>query len=1081
MAEAVRPASDADIEDAYRLAPMQSDMLVHSMSSPRSGAYVQHAICDLREPLEPSHLEGAWQTVIDRHPILRTTFRIERERRQEVHRRVDVPWAHLDWRELRSAEQETRFDAYLEADRRRELALERSPPMRLALLRLDDAHYRLLWTYHHALLDGRSVHVLLREVFDRYDAVASGRDLKLPVPPPYRSYIEWLERQDAPGAETFWRTALEGLGAPTRLPVERTRSSAGKDDGWGIAELTLSRQSSDALQRFAGERRLTLNTLLLGAWAQLLSRYSGETDVVFDTTLALRGDRANELREVVGLCINTVPMRVRVEPETRLSEWLEGLRTQWLAMRPHAWLPLASIHRASGASPAERLGSSLVVFEHAPLDLLLHDDRKGWAARAFARRSTPSHPLTLACFGGPELLLKMAYDRSRYEASTIEPMLEHLESLLEGAIDAWDKPLREQPLLTPSERQRILIEWNDTARNFPSCGCVHELVAQQAALTPDALAVESTESCLTYRELDDRSNQLARHLAGREVADEALVGLCLPRTPELIVALLGILKAGAAYLPLDPGHPAERLQHILRDAAVSIVITNEELAQRLGGAPLQSVVLDADRREIARESIADSNHRVDPEQLAYVVYTSGSTGEPKGISVPHRALTNHTLALAERYAISASDRRLQFVSISADVLIADVFPVLISGGTVVLRPEGDLLSIADFLRFLEQRKITMMGIPSVYWHEWVEAIAVEEAVALPSSLRVVVSGMDSARPELLATWKKRYGKRVRWFNAYGPSETTCTATTYEADLSSDTELQIIPIGRPIANVRVHILDAHSRPVPMGVPGEICIGGRGVARGYRNRPDLTAESFVRDSFSDNPNDRLYRTGDLGRYRRDGNIEFLGRVDNQIKIRGYRVEPGEVEAALRRLPHVRDAVVVGHGAGNGRRKLIAYVVISGYPSAADDLRAQLRRALPDYIVPAAIVVLDALPRTRNGKVDYAALPPAELGAERTADGIVAPTNALERALVRLWQELLEIPQIGTRDHFFGVGGDSLLAVRMLNAVSRTYGIDVELAIFFADATIEGLAEALRTSPETEGVTTRRRALRRRALRA
>ena len=835
MPEAVRPASDADVEDAYRLAPMQSDMLVHSMSSPRSGAYVQHAICDLREPLEPSHLEGAWQTVIERHPILRTTFRIERERRQEVHRRVDVPWAHLDWRELRSAEQETRFDAYLEADRRRELALERSPPMRLALLRLDDAHYRLLWTYHHALLDGRSVHVLLREVFDRYDAVASGRDLELPVPPPYRTYIEWLERQDAPGAEAFWRTALEGLGAPTRLPVERTRSSAGKDDGWGIAELTLSRQSTDALQRFAGERRLTLNTLLLGAWAQVLSRYSGETDVVFDTTLALRGERANELREVVGLCINTVPMRVRVEPETRLSEWLEGLRTQWLAMRPHAWLPLASIHRASGASHAERLGSSLVVFEHAPLDLLLHDDRKGWAARAFARRSTPSHPLTLACFGGPELLLKMAYDRSRYEASTIEPMLEHLESLLEGAIDAWDKPLREQPLLTPSERQRILIEWNDTARNFPSCGCVHEFVAQQAALTAEchrkkALAPEIRSEVIDARQLAEAEPHLRPGLTGAfYVPDDSTV------YPPCAAAYF-IRKSGAT---------------VYRDAAVSIVITNEELAQRLGGAPLQSVVLDADRREIARESIADSNHRVDPEQLAYVVYTSGSTGEPKGISVPHRALTNHTLALAERYAISASDRRLQFVSISADVLIADVFPVLISGGTVVLRPEGDLLSIADFLRFLEQRKVTMMGIPSVYWHEWVEAIAAEEAVALPSSLRVVVSGMDSARPELLAMWKKRYGKRVRWFNAYGPSETTCTATTYEADLSSDTELQIIPIGRPIANVRVHILDAHSRPVPMGVPGEICIGGRGVARGYRNRPDLTVESFVRDSFSDNP--------------------------------------------------------------------------------------------------------------------------------------------------------------------------------------------------------------------------------------
>ncbi|HEV2686247.1 MAG TPA: condensation domain-containing protein, partial [Actinomycetota bacterium] len=406
MAEAPMPAIDAEVEDAYRLAPMQSDMLVHSISSPRSGAYVQHAICDVREPLEPLRLEGAWQTVIERHTILRTSFRIDRGPVQEVHRHVDVPWAYLDWRDLRPAERETRFDAYLEADRSRELALERSPPMRLALLRLDEVHYRLLWTYHHALLDGRSVHIVLREVFDRYDALAAGRDLAFPVPRPYRAYIEWLERQDASGAEEFWRTALRGLAAPTRLPVERPLSSTGKDDGWAMAELALQRESTTALQRFSRERGLTLNTLLLGAWAQLLSRYSGETEVVFDTALALRGDRADELREIVGLCINTVPMRVRVEPEITLHEWLAGLRAQWLAMRPHAWLPLASIHRASGISYAERFGSSLVVFEHAPLDLLLHEDRKSWATRAFARRSTPSHPLTLACFGGPELLLK---------------------------------------------------------------------------------------------------------------------------------------------------------------------------------------------------------------------------------------------------------------------------------------------------------------------------------------------------------------------------------------------------------------------------------------------------------------------------------------------------------------------------------------------------------------------------------------------------------------------------------------------------------------------------------------------------
>jgi amino acid adenylation domain-containing protein len=1067
MPEAPIRASGADIEDAYPLTPMQSDMLVHSLSSPHSGAYLEHAVCDLRESLEPAHLEAAWHRVVVRHPILRTSFRIERDAVQEVHRQVDVPWVHLDWRDLPLAEQETRFEAYVEADRQHELAIERSPPMRLALLRLSGAHYRLLWTYHHALLDGRSVRAVLRELFDLYDALAAGGDLALPAPRPYRAYVDWLKRQDAAsGAEAFWRNALQGF-APTRLPVERTGSGAGKDEGYAIAELTLARQSTNELQHFATEHGLTLNTLLLGAWAQLLARYSGETDVVFDTTLALRGDRGDALREVVGLCINTVPMCVRVDPQANLLSWLEGLRAQWLAMRAHAWLPLASIHRCRNGSRAAHAMSSLVVFEHAALDTLLHEERKDWTTRAFIHRSRPSHPLTLACFGKPELLLKIAYARSRYEAATIGSMLEHLRNLLEAALTASGRPLYEQALLTPSEQHRALIEWNDTARDFPARSRVHELVAQQSARTPDAVAVESTVGCLTYGELEGRANQLARYLARRGVGREALVGLCLPRTPELVVGLLGILKAGAAYLPLDPSHPPERLEEILRESAVVTVVTTRALALRLGQARERAVLLDVQRDEIARESTASPDARVGPDQLAYVVYTSGSTGRPKGISVHHAALANHTLALAERYAISAADRRLQFVSISSDVLIADVFPVLVSGGAVVLRPDGDLLSVAEFLRFLEARKVTMTGIPSAYWHEWVAAMAAGAAPPLPSSLRVVISGMDSVRLDAFAVWRKRVGKRVRWFNAYGPSETTCTATTYEADLMRDSPLATIPIGRPIANVRIYVMDHYANPVPVGVPGEICICGQGVALGYRNRPDLTAESFVRDPFSSGRGDQLYRTGDLGRYLPDGNIEFLGRADSQIKIRGSRVEPAEVEAALRRLAQIRDAIVVGQGAAGDQRKLVGYVVAVAPGLDADDLRRQLRRSLPDYMVPAVILVLDSLPRTPNGKIDYGALPVPEPAVGDPPGGYEPPRDALERALAKIWQEVLGVARIGIGEHFFDLGGDSLHAMRMLSWVARIQGVEVPLALFFAEATIDGLAGTLRAMSDGEDI--------------
>jgi len=1056
-----RARPGAEIEDTYPLASIQSDMLIDSMSAPGSGAYVQQAICELREPLEPLLLERAWRTLVARHPILRTRFRLDSARSavQEVLREVDVPLACADWLDVAPSERDARFEAHLEADATRDFEPERAPALRPALFRLGREHFRFVLTYHHALLDGRSIRRVMREIFDLYDALSFGGEARLEPARPYRTYVEWLAGQDAASAEDFWRTALAGLVASPRPAVEARRASAGV--GQGAAELMLSPESTDALRSLAEDNGLTLNTLLLGAWAQLLARYSGETDVAFDTIVALRGDRSDPLRDVLGPCINAVPLRLRADPAMRLLTWLGRVREQWLSMRPHAWLPRAKINLCRDAACTERATSTLMVFERGRLATNVRDDRKGWTRREFSHRSRGGYPLTVVAFELSGLLLKLVYSRAHYDAGTVERMLGHLKCLLEGAIDHGHKPVSDQPLLTPSERHRMLVEWNDTARRFPAERCVHELVAEQAARTPRATAVDSAAGALTYRELDERANRLARYLARRGVAPGTLVGVCLPRTPDLVVALLAILKAGGAYLALDPEHPAERLQAILRDAAAGALVSTRALATRLGVAPESVVALDAEHAGIAAEPTACPEARVGVHDLAYVVYTSGSTGQPKGISIPHSALLNHTFALAEHYAISDSDRRLQFVSVSADVLIADLFPVLIRGGAVVLRSEREPLSIGDFLRFLETRKVTMTGIPSAYWHEWVRAMANGEAAPIPSSLRVVVSGMDSARPELFAIWRSQARANLRWCNAYGPSETTCTATIYEADLSSDAPLATIPIGRPIANVRVYVLDRHAHPVPVGVPGEICIGGRGVSLGYRNRPDLTRESFVRDPFSDAAHDRLYRTGDLGRYLPDGNIEFLGRIDNQIKIRGYRIEPAEIEATLRRQSSVREALVVGAASGGGTRKLVAYVVAHGSRPKAAELRARLRQVLPEYMVPSAIVALDALPRTSNGKVDHAALPTPEIAVEDEAAAYVAPRDALERQIAGIWRKLLGQARIGTRDDFFDLGGDSLLAMRMITAIENAHGVAVALARFFDEATIEGLAAALRAS--------------------
>ena len=1066
MARERASTSTGEIEDRYPLSPLQQAMLFHDLAAPGSGSYVQHAICDLHEPVDLPLLERAWQRVMERHTVLRTAFRIHglRDPVQVVHRRPRVEWLHADWNGLTRDEQELRFEAHLESDRRRDFDSTAHPLLRLATFRLGHERHRLLWTYHHALLDGRAVRVVLREVFDLYDAFSAGRDLQLPPPTPYRRYIEWLAKQDTTAASRYWQEALAGF-KPMSLIGRRPERVGGVGlAGHASHEIRLTRESSEALRSVASGHGITLNTLVTGAWAQLLGRYSGESTVCFGTTLTLRGAEPSTFGEMVGLLINTVPLRVELPPDMPLPQWLNALRAQWLALRAHAWAPLTRIRQWGGIAPENALFTSLLVYEHTLLDAALAQERS-WSTRRFSRRSGASHPATLAVFGEPELSLKLVCDRSLFDAATMAPMLEQLRTALEGVLTDFERPLKDQPLLSAAEKRRILVQWNDTARAFPAEACTHLLFERQAERSPDAPAVEAAGGSLTYRELNERSNRLAHLLRRSDVVPGALVGICMDRCAELIVAMLGVMKAGGAYLPLDAGNPPQRLQHVLESAGVAMLITMEGSVARCGAFRGRLALLDRNPEALAAESAADPAVGVSLEDPAYAVYTSGSTGEPKGILVAHRALANHTLALVERYGLSPADRRLQFVSIGSDVLIAEVFPVLVAGGTIVLRPEGPMPPIGDFLRLLEERRVTIAGLPSAYWHEWVATMS-GDGLPFPSALRLVVSGMDRVRPDLFAVWRKKANKRVRWFNAYGPSETTCTAASYEADLSSDEAMSSIPIGRPLPNVRIYILDALARPIPVGVTGEICIGGRGVARGYINRPELTAEKFVPDPFSDRPGDRLYKTGDLGRYLPDGNIEFLGRLDDQVKIRGFRVEPGEVEVALRRLPQVREACVLARGDDPDARRLIAYAVpTAGARPTSSDLRAQLRRSLPDYMVPTAIVVIPAIPFMLSGKADYAALPDPDLSAEEARRSLARPSKPLEQALTAIWEELLQT-RVGARDNFFDLGGDSLRGVQLLDKVLVDFGVEIPIEALFDDAatvaTMASRIEQERTRP-------------------
>jgi amino acid adenylation domain-containing protein len=1051
------------------LSPTQQAMLYHNVASPGSGAYVQHAICDLDEQVDADLLLRAWRDAVACHAILRTAFRLRGTGgpRQEVVDQIDVDLAREDWRALAADAQAARLDARIDADRAREFAPECAPLMRLALIRLADARYRLVWTYHHALLDGRAVRVVLREVLDAYDARRSGRAPDIAPAAAFDEHVAWLAAQDRAAAERYWKDALAGFTAPTSLAsphAVRTDVPA----GYAAHELKLAHGETEALAAFARGRGVTLNTLVIGAWAQLLHRYSGDADVGFGVTVSLRGAGPPAFRDMVGPLINTVPMRVRVPADATLGDWLADLRSQWLALRPHAFASPAQIRQWCGIARDVPLLDSLVVFERAPLDETLAADRPDWTTtRRFARRAGAGHPLTLVAFGEPELLLKLVHDRAQFDAWMMAPMLDHLRTLLVGMPAAAAKPLREQALLSTAETRRILVDWNDTARTFADEAPVHALIARQARHAPDALAVLGGARTMTYGALDAASSRLAQRLAALGAKPGTFVALLVDRSPDLIVAMLGILRAGAAYVPLDPAYPDERVASIVADAAPAVIVTTSALAPRLATHACAHLLVDSDDDgATAHAHAVPRDVNVAPDDPAYAVFTSGSTGKPKGIVVSHRSLANHTLDLANHYDLSPADRRLQFVSLGSDVLIADVFPVLIRGGSVVLRPDEGLPTVAAFLRFLDEHRITLAALPSGYWHEWVGAMARGEA-HFPAALRFTTSGMDAARPDLLAIWRENAPPHVRWFNAYGPSEATCTTTRYEAGPAAREITASVPIGRPISNMRVYIVDTSMRPVPVGVPGELLIGGVGVAQGYLNQPGLTAERFIADPFDAQRNGRLYRTGDMARFLPDGNVEFLGRGDEQIKIRGYRVEPREVEAALEQLPGVRDVAVVALGDPPDHRRLVAYVVAgwTGKPPPAAELRAQLRTSLPDYMLPADFVPMSAIPRTPEGKLDRRALPAPAARARPPGRALVGAGDPLEYVLVELWQDLLKT-LVGVRDDFFDLGGDSLLAVQMMDEVGRIVGCEVPLTTLFAEATISRLAVALKAKAAPDG---------------
>jgi natural product biosynthesis luciferase-like monooxygenase protein len=1394
---------------SYRLSPIQEGMLFHHIQMPHTGVDIEQLVCTLSEAVSVDALHRACQALIERHAVLRTSLSWEKVEspEQSVHSQVQAPFYTHDLSSLPAEAQNDRLESFLKEDRIAGFLLDQAPLCRFTLFKLGDSSYKLIFSFHHIAMDGRSFPIVLNELFALYDAERSGSKLDLPLPRPYGDYIAWLSTQDLPKAERFWREYLAGFVLANQVPVLDSAGVA--EAGRGEEEIILSDATTEALREVAEREKITLNTIVQGAWALLVSRYSGSSDVIFGATRACRSSFSPDASSMVGTFINTLPVRVHVDGSETLSSWLKGVRSSQSPIREFEHTPLASIQAWSEIPHGAQLFESILVFDNYELNTRMQSQGGNWAHRQVQLRECTNYALTLYGYADRQLILRLAYDRGRFNTASVRRMMGHLDTILQAISTGADVPLSSLPILTADE-QRQLGKWNETQIDYPRTKTVPDLIEEQVNRSPGATALVFRNQRLSYQELDNRANRLAHLLRSKGLRPGDRVAVSMERSLELMVALLATLKAGGAYVPLDPAYPAERMKYVLTDAHVSIILTQEKLRPLVAGFAKVVLAIDAEDEYEAIESCSQERPRTElsSESPAYVIYTSGSTGKPKGVVVNHRNVVNFFTGMDQRFGGETPGVWLAVTSISFDISVLELFWTLARGFRVVLQEDNQFLPangdahvagmrsiefslfyfasdesagaekyrlLLEGAKFADENKFSAIWTPERHFHafgglfpnaavtsaalaaitknlkiragsvvlplhdpirvaeEWalvdnlsngrvgisvasgwhdrdfvfkpdnyadrknvmmrdlevvrslwrgesvqrkngsgqevsvsifprpiqpelpfwitsgghpqtfqaagesganllthllgqnfddlaskiklyrdayrkanptgnghvtlmlhtfvgktdeevqelvrtpfcnylkssvdlmkqvvkglgddlssttlsqedlealidhaftryfatsglfgtvdscmatlqrLKDLGVDEVACLvdfgiatetvlanldnlrelavranrpappmgysipeqivrhhvthmqctPSLARMLLSDAmgrqalsslrkflvgGEAMPPSLASELLQIGVG-ELYNMYGPTETTIWSTMEQ--LSG--QLHDVSIGRPIANTSVFVLDANRKQVPVGVAGELYIGGEGVVPGYLERPELTAERFVHLDFA---NERAYRTGDLVKFLPDGRLQFLGRVDHQVKIRGHRIEMGEIEAALGQHPTIEDAIVATVEYATEGTALVAYVVKRGASTPQPmELRRFLESQLPSYMVPGSFVLLDAFPRTPNGKIDRKRLPHPDLVPQQRS--VIPPRNPAEEKLAAIWREALHITDVGIRDNFFDLGGHSLLLIRLISQIQKEFGQRLPVATVLESPTIEALAVVL-----------------------
>ena len=1051
----------ANVEDIYPLAPMQQGLLLHTLLNPGAGMYMMQDRYRFASPIDVNAFEKAWQRVVERYEVLRTGFvwRTEEMQLQVVYRQAPSPVEYIDWHGIDEDEADRRLSELLSQELDDGFDLERPPLLKVRLIQLGENLFYVVQSFHHILMDAWCRSLLLSDFFHYYyDAYRLGTRHELAQPRPYRDFIAWLQQQDANVLRNYWQHELEGFDEVTPIPYLKPHGSldsvATVDDVFS----SLSHDESAGLQSVARQHQLTINTIVQGAWALLLGRLSQVDDILFGVTVAGRPLELEGIQETMGLFINTIPLRVSAPaPQTSVLDWLQTLLAKNLEMRQYEHLPLVEIQSLGEQSQGRSLFDSLFVFENAPIDARLMETIHDLHVSIKGNRTHTNYPLTVVVVPGEQLMLQLSYDARKFDGSEVERLLSGFRQILLQIIDRPDAPYHELEVLPVDELEMQRAQCSGQSVAYPFEQGYIDLFREQVRMHPRQVAVRYQGETLTYDQLEGTSNRIAQALRQAGVKKDDVVALHAERGLALPSMILGTFKAGGAYLALDTRLPDQRIADMLASSWASVLVVTAEQTPRLEAVlasmpnPLRMLVFeDLVTAEGLEGDVAVSVH---PDQAAYVIYTSGSTGEPKGVVVSHRGMLNNQLSKVPYLDLSASDVIAQTAALSFDISVWQTLAGLLCGARIEIVPDEIARDPSALLLYVRDNGVTVLqSVPAV-----IQGMLNTAPVDLPA-LRWLLPTGEASTSELVRQWFARYPE-IPLVNAYGPAECADDVSLHLLRSDDDEHVAVVPIGKPADNTQLIVLDNQLNPLPTGVSGELYVAGVGVGRGYLNQPKLTAERFVPNPFADVPGERLYRTGDLARYRTDGALEYIGRTDQQVKIRGQRIELGEITSRLVEFDVIREAVVVAQE-GPGGARLVAYAVAQPHESIdATELRERLGQVLPDYMVPSVVVMLDALPLTPNGKVDRKALPEPDFASSSQYE---PPQGETEETLAAIWSEVLGVERVGRHDNFFELGGHSLLALSVLERL-RTRGLESQVRTLFQSPELAAFAKALSLEPD------------------